>query len=148
VSLADRGPSDELPTTVRAAIASRIDALPPASRPTLLAASVIGKHFWRGVLRAIDDVDGTDEALGALEARDLIRRESVSQVQDDAEFSFKHILIREVAYATLPRADRRRRHAAVRRSSKTRCRTEAGTSRGSLSTIGARPERTGRPFPT
>jgi class 3 adenylate cyclase len=112
-SLVDRGPSDELPTTVRAAIASRIDALPPAPRATLLAASVIGKHFWRGVLRAIDDLDGTDEALTALEARDLIRRESASQVKDDAEFSFKHILIREVAYATLPRADRRRRHAAV-----------------------------------
>jgi len=113
VSLADRGPSDELPTTVRAAIASRIDALPPASRATLLAASVIGKHFWRGVLQAIDDVDATDDALTSLEARDLIRRESLSQVKDDAEFSFKHILIREVAYATLPRADRRRRHAAV-----------------------------------
>jgi class 3 adenylate cyclase len=113
VSLADRGPSDELPTTVRAAIASRIDALPPASRATLLTASVIGKHFWRGVLHAVDDLEGTDESLVALEARDLIRRESVSQVRDDAEFSFKHILIREVAYATLPRADRRRRHAAV-----------------------------------
>jgi predicted ATPase len=36
-------------------------------------------------------------------------------VRGDAEFSFKHILIREVAYATLPRADRRRRHAAVAR---------------------------------
>src|ERR671925_128735 len=113
VSLADRGPSEELPTTVRAAIASRIDALPPASRATLLAASVIGKHFWRGVLHAIDDLDDMDDALAALEARDLIRRESLSQVKDDAEFSFKHILIREVAYATLPRADRRRRHAAA-----------------------------------
>src|SRR5919108_1643469 len=112
-SLVDRGPSDELPTTVRAAIASRIDALPPASRAALLAASVIGKHFWRGVLRAIDDLDDMDDALAALEARDLIRRESLSQVKDDAEFSFKHILIREVAYATLPRADRRRRHAAA-----------------------------------
>jgi class 3 adenylate cyclase len=112
-SLADRGPSDELPTTVRAAIASRIDALPPASRAALLAASVIGKHFWRGVLLAIDDLDDMDGALAALEARDLIRRESLSQVKDDAEFSFKHILIREVAYATLPRADRRRRHAAA-----------------------------------
>jgi class 3 adenylate cyclase len=114
-SLLDRGPSDELPTTVRAAIASRIDALPAEPRATILAASVVGKHFWPGVLRSFGDLDGVDEALGALESRDLIRREPSSQVRGDAEFSFKHILIREVAYATLPRADRRRRHAAVAR---------------------------------
>ncbi|HEX5938475.1 MAG TPA: AAA family ATPase [Actinomycetota bacterium] len=114
-SLLDRGPSDELPTTVRAAIASRIDALPAEPRAALLAASVVGKHFWRGVLRSFDDLDGVDEALLALEARDLVRREPMSQVQGDAEFAFKHILIREVAYSTLARAERRRRHADVAR---------------------------------
>ena len=114
-SLLDRGPSDELPTTVRAAIASRIDALPADARATLLAASVVGKHFWPGVLHSFGDVAGVDEALDALESRDLIRREPSSQVQGEAEFSFKHILIREVAYSTLPRADRKARHAAVAR---------------------------------
>jgi class 3 adenylate cyclase len=112
-SLAERGPSDELPTTVRAAIASRIDALPPEPRAAVLAASVVGKHFWRGVLRSLEDLRNVDEAIDALESRDLIRREPSSQVQGDAEFSFKHILIREVAYATLARADRKQRHAAV-----------------------------------
>ena len=114
-SLVDRGPSDELPTTVRAAIASRIDALPAEPRAAVLAASVVGKHFWRGVLRSFGDLEGVDEAIDALESRDLIRREPSSQVKGDAEFSFKHILIREVAYATLARADRRQRHAAVAR---------------------------------
>jgi class 3 adenylate cyclase len=114
-SLVDRGPSDELPTTVRAAIASRIDALPAEPRAAVLAASVVGKHFWRGVLRSFEDLEGVDEAIDALESRDLIRREPSSQVKGDAEFSFKHILIREVAYATLARADRRQRHAAVAR---------------------------------
>jgi class 3 adenylate cyclase len=114
-SLAERGPSDELPTTVRAAIASRIDALPPEPRAAVLAASVVGKHFWRGVLRSLDDLENVDGAIDALESRDLIRREPSSQVQGDAEFSFKHILIREVAYATLARADRTKRHAAVAR---------------------------------
>ena len=114
-SLLDRGPSDELPTTVRAAIASRIDALPAEPRATILAASVVGKHFWPGVLHSFGDLEGVDEALDALESRDLIRREPSSQVQGEAEFSFKHILIREVAYSTLPRADRKERHAAVAR---------------------------------
>jgi predicted ATPase len=112
----------ELPTTVRAAIASRIDALPPGPRAAVLDASVIGKTFWEGALLAIRSSSGDagsredlDQALDALEARDLIRRQPVSQVQGDVEFAFKHILIRDVAYATLPRDGRRERHRAVAR---------------------------------
>jgi class 3 adenylate cyclase/uncharacterized protein (DUF2267 family) len=114
-SLLERGASDELPMTVRAAIASRIDALPAGARATLLAASVVGKHFWRGVLHALPGLDEVDEALDALESRDLIRREPTSRVQGDAEFAFKHMMIREVAYATLPRAERKERHGAIAR---------------------------------
>ena len=61
------------------------------------------------------DHDDVDIALDALEARDLIRREPVSRMRGDPEYSFKHVLIRDVAYGTLPRADRRTRHAAVAR---------------------------------
>jgi class 3 adenylate cyclase/tetratricopeptide (TPR) repeat protein len=102
-----------LPSTVREAIASRIDILPPDQRTVLLDASVIGKTFWRGALAAIGDEQRLDPLLDALEARDLIRREPTSRVEADHEFAFKHILIREVAYGTLPRAARRERHAAV-----------------------------------
>jgi class 3 adenylate cyclase/tetratricopeptide (TPR) repeat protein len=112
-------PSEELPTNVRAAIASRIDALPPAARTVLLDASVIGKTFWRGGLQALGTLDGAeadlDAALDDLEARNLIGRDPWSQVQGDLEFAFNHILIRDVAYSTLPRAARRERHAAVAR---------------------------------
>ena len=139
-SLVDRGPSDELPTTVRAAIASRIDALPAEPRAAILAASVVGKHFWRGVLRSFEDLEGVDEAIDALESRDLIRREPSSQVQGDAEFSFKHILIREVAYATLARADRKQRHAAVARYIEDVAGDRPGTSPGSSPITGGRRE--------
>ncbi len=105
--------ADALPTTVREAIAARIDILPPAERAVLLDASVIGKTFWRGALRAIDARDDLDAALDALEARDLVHHEPRSQVEGDREFTFKHILIHDVAYRTLPRAVRRDRHAAV-----------------------------------
>jgi len=44
-----------------------------------------------------------------------VRREPTSQVAGDVEFTFKHMLIREVAYATVARAPRRQRHAAVAR---------------------------------
>ena len=45
--------------------------------------------------------------------RDLVRREPTSRLEGDEEYSFKHMLIREVAYGTLPKAVRRERHAVV-----------------------------------
>ena len=101
--MADEAASDELPSTVRAAIAARIDALPPDARAALLHASVIGQTFWRGVLDGTGELGDVDEALEALEARGLVLRRSQSQVEGDVEFAFKHVLIRDVAYGTLPR---------------------------------------------
>jgi class 3 adenylate cyclase/tetratricopeptide (TPR) repeat protein len=106
---------EELPTTVRAAIAARIDALPGEHRSALLSASVVGRAFWKGSLRALGYTGQLDEVLDALEARELIRREPVSRMRGDAEFSFRHILIRDVCYATLPRAERKAAHEAVAR---------------------------------
>ena len=53
------------------------------------------------------------ELLDSLEGRDFIRREPVSRLRGDQQFSFKHDLIRDAAYATLPRPQRRKRHAQV-----------------------------------
>jgi tetratricopeptide (TPR) repeat protein len=107
---------DELPTTVKGIIAARLDALPADERAVVLDASVIGKIFWQGALARLSArPEGLAAALDALEGRDLIRREESSRIQGDEEFSFKHMLIREVAYATLPKAVRPERHAAVAR---------------------------------
>jgi len=102
-----------LPTTVRAAIASRLDALPSAGREVLLDASVVGRTFWRGVLNALGIHASLDDDLAMLEARDFIRRVPTSRVEGDVEYQFKHILIHDVAYATLPRSTRRQRHRLV-----------------------------------
>jgi tetratricopeptide (TPR) repeat protein len=110
--------TEELPTNVRTTIAARLDTLPADARGVLLDAAVIGKVFWRGALQALDSTRSAaelEDALDMLETRDFIRRESESQIQGDHEYLFKHMLIREVAYATLPRAARRERHAAVAR---------------------------------
>ena len=56
-----------------------------------------------------------DEALQTLEARDFVRRDPASQLAGDAQYLFKHMLIREVAYSSVPRAARRELHAAVAR---------------------------------
>src|SRR5947208_1336777 len=61
----------DLPTTVRAAIAARLDALPNTARAVLLDASVVGRTFWRGVLSVLRGPRELDEALAALEVRDF-----------------------------------------------------------------------------
>src|SRR5919201_2191453 len=105
----------ELPTTIRAAIAARIDSLPSEHRSAMLSAYVVGRAFWQGSLRALGHTGRLDEVLDALEARELIRREPASRMQGDVEFSFRHILIRDVCYTTLPRAERKAAHEAVAR---------------------------------
>jgi class 3 adenylate cyclase/tetratricopeptide (TPR) repeat protein len=105
--------SSGLPTTVRAAIASRLDALPNAVRDVLLDASVVGRTFWRGVLNTLSTHANLDDHLALLEARDFIRRVPTSRVEGDVEYQFRHILIHDVAYATLPRSTRRQHHRLV-----------------------------------
>jgi class 3 adenylate cyclase/tetratricopeptide (TPR) repeat protein len=126
-SLADRRPGSELPVTVREAIAARIDALPADARAALLSAAVVGRTFWRSVVDALGDVAELDSALAMLEARDFVRRDPSSQLGSDAQFTFKHTLIREVAYATLPRPVRRQRHADVARKIEETIATVTGT---------------------
>jgi class 3 adenylate cyclase len=108
-------PTLVLPTTVVSIISARLDALPPRERRLLLDASVVGRTFWRSLLAELDPTPGLDEALNALEAREFIRRQPISEIERDEAYSFRHLSIREVAYNRLPRAERRERHAAVAR---------------------------------
>jgi class 3 adenylate cyclase len=115
-TMAESGPSTtgSLPNTIRGLLAARLDALPAEERSLLLDAAVVGKTFWRGALdRATAESDGFSELLGTLERRDLIMRETGSIIEGEQQFSFKHVLIRDVAYELLPRAERRERHARV-----------------------------------
>jgi predicted ATPase len=108
--------TDRLPTNVRAIVSARLDALPATERSLVLDASVIGRVFWRRALESLGwEMQTLMDSLDSLEQRDLIRRDPISRVGGDQQFSFKHALIRDVAYATLPRSKRRSRHAAVAR---------------------------------
>ena len=117
-SLAERSTRDatQLPGSIRGIVAARLDALPGPERGVLLDASVVGKVFWRGVLEGIrPDREDLPGLLGSLERRDMIRRDASSRIRGDQQFTFKHGLIREVAYLTLPRAERRRCHETTAR---------------------------------
>jgi len=113
-SLAERSTrnASQLPGSIRGIVAARLDALPAPERTVVLDASVVGKVFWRGALERLRPDRDQELAglLGSLERRDFIRREGSSQIKGDQQFTFKHGLIREVAYLTLPREERRRCH--------------------------------------
>ncbi|HKB29002.1 MAG TPA: AAA family ATPase, partial [Candidatus Limnocylindrales bacterium] len=117
-SILERAPSLEpgavdaamasLPDTVQATVLARLDLLEPAARRTLQVGAVFGRAFPVGGLAAVDPaLEGHTEGIDQLVERDLIRPAV------DADFQFRHILIREVAYGTLPRSERSRLHAAA-----------------------------------
>jgi class 3 adenylate cyclase len=104
-----------LPANLKAIIAARVDQLPAPERQVILDASVVGDFFWLGSLRALGGDGSLAGTLQSLERRDLIRRSPSSRIAGDQELIFKHGLVREVAYATLPKTARRERHAVVAR---------------------------------
>jgi class 3 adenylate cyclase/tetratricopeptide (TPR) repeat protein len=101
-----------LPETVQALIAARLDTLGPELKALLHDASVLGKVFWTGALAAIG---GRSREAVLAGVRDLVRREfirpaRVSSMRDEEEFSFWHVLVRDVAYQQIPRAARAAKH--------------------------------------
>lgn len=114
-ALAESGdPSAAMPTTIRELIAARLDALPASERAALLDAAVGGRVFWRGAIdRMVNDPEALTAALGELERRELITRQTVSAFEGQQQYSFNHVLLRDVAYELLPRAARQERHREV-----------------------------------
>src|SRR5258706_3746488 len=106
--------SGALPTSIRGIVAARLDGLPQRERALLLDAAVVGKAFWNGALRAVSPASPDIERVLEQPAfRDLVRREPASIIEGEQQWAFTHVLIRDVAYDLLARADRARRHALV-----------------------------------
>ncbi len=106
---------ETLPESVHAVLAARLDSLVAAERRVLQHASVVGQTFWDGSLVGLEDEEGIDlaDALAGLEEKDLVVSSPGSRLAGEHEYVFKHVLIRDVAYSTLPKAVRARKHAQV-----------------------------------
>jgi class 3 adenylate cyclase/tetratricopeptide (TPR) repeat protein len=104
-----------LPETVHAVLAARLDSLSAPERRVLQHASVVGQTFWEGSLTGIEEEEGIDlqEALMALQEKDLVVPSAGSRLAGEHEYAFKHVLIRDVAYSTLPKSVRAWKHAQV-----------------------------------
>jgi predicted ATPase len=108
-----RGGTERIPDTLQALIAARIDRLPAAPRVVLQRASVMGRIFMGGALSKLTpELEDVAEALDDLLVRDLVVREARATISGEHAYKFKHVLIREVAYAGLSKTSRADLHHA------------------------------------
>jgi predicted ATPase len=100
---------------VQGLIAARLDALAAAEKSLLQDAAVVGTVFWPSALEAISGIprDEVDERLRSLIRKDVLRSRRPSSIAGEDEYAFHHSLVRDVAYAQIPRAARARKHAAA-----------------------------------
>jgi len=95
-----------LPATIHGLVAARLDALPASDRSLLEDFAVVGTNGPVGAALALGGDSESRAALARLADRDLL-------VLDGDDYRFKSALIRDVAYGTLPKAERARRHAML-----------------------------------
>ncbi len=101
----------KLPDSIQALLAARIDGLPAAEKRLLQEAAVVGRVFWPAALAV---ANGDAQALlGSLERRGLVVARPTSTLPGQTEYLFRHALIRDVAYTSVPKVRRARAHAEV-----------------------------------
>src|SRR4051794_5815725 len=109
----EQGASDCIvPETVQGIIAARLDVLEPSEKSLLQDATILGSTFWSGALAVLCACDRGDlePRLRELERREFVRRSRRSTVEGETEYTFRHELVREIAYEQIPRAERGVRH--------------------------------------
>ncbi|MDE2410507.1 MAG: TIR domain-containing protein [Sphingomonadales bacterium] len=102
----------EVPPTVKAVVAARIDRLPPETRRVLQSAAAIGMSFPEPLLADIADLPANDlaQVLGLLRRNEFLVEQATFPV---VEYAFKHPLTLETAQASLVKSERRRLHHRV-----------------------------------
>jgi class 3 adenylate cyclase/tetratricopeptide (TPR) repeat protein len=102
----------QVPATIQAILAARIDRLSPEDKSLLQSASVVGQEVPLGLLRAIADLpeEELQGGLRRLQAAEFIHE---ARLFPEVEYTFRHPLTHEVAYASLLHERRRALHARV-----------------------------------
>jgi hypothetical protein len=106
-----------VPETLTALISSRLDELDSADRSLVADASVLGQSFGLAGLAAVSSLsaDELEERLHSLVRRELLVQQIDPRSPERGQYTFVQSLIREVAYNTLARRDRKVRHLAAAR---------------------------------
>ena len=102
----------QIPETLHALVASRLDALGPEDRSLLQDAAVLGKTFTLSALAAVSGADAAtlEPRLLELSRKEFLTHEADPRSPERGQFGFVQSIIREVAYGMLSKADRRTRH--------------------------------------
>ncbi|HWW10798.1 MAG TPA: adenylate/guanylate cyclase domain-containing protein [Candidatus Acidoferrales bacterium] len=105
----------EVPETLHALIAARLDSLGASERQLLQDAAVLGKSFTAAAVRAItaQHPDSVEPSLTSLVSKDLLAIQSDPRSPERGQYVFVQDLVRSVAYGTLARRDRKLRHLAA-----------------------------------
>lgn len=104
----------EVPPSIRAIIAERLDGLTSVEKGVIQDAAVCGDRTWDALLARLSRSPARSPVRSLIERGMLVERPETS-IPGTTELAFKHDLIREVAYRSLPRAERARRHMEVAR---------------------------------
>ncbi|MBI2201465.1 MAG: tetratricopeptide repeat protein, partial [Armatimonadetes bacterium] len=107
-----------IPNSIQALMAARIDRLQVEEKRVLQEASAVGRLFWKGALQrlAVDlSQEVLESTLRSLEVKELLAEHDDSQLPGELEWAFNHILVRDVAYESVPRARRAVKHVQVAR---------------------------------
>ena len=111
------GPVDtlEVPETLHALIAARLDGLTPDERRVVQNGAVLGKTFTKGALAALADDDPAlyDPVLAALVRKEVLSIQADPRSPEHGQYGFLQDLMRRVAYDTLSKRERRIRHLAA-----------------------------------
>jgi class 3 adenylate cyclase len=101
-----------VPQSLNSIIAARLDALSADDKALLQDAAVVGRVVWPGALAAVGGRSRrwVEKRLRALERKEFIGRARRSSVGRESEYTFRHVLVRDVAYAQIPRLRRKEAH--------------------------------------
>src|SRR5262249_26451661 len=105
----------EVPETLHALIAARLDGLTTEERSVLQHGAVLGKTFSKGALAAVSGLSEADldPLLSSLTRKEVLGVQADPRSPEHGQYGFLQDLLRRVAYETLAKADRRSRHLAA-----------------------------------
>jgi class 3 adenylate cyclase/tetratricopeptide (TPR) repeat protein len=102
------------PASLQALIAARLDALTPMERQTVTDASVMGMAFTRdGLARLCPELEDLDEVLASLVRKEIFALSTDRFSAEVGQYRFVQSMVRQVAYGTQSRRDRKQRHLAA-----------------------------------
>lgn len=105
-----------LPATIEGILSARIDQLASDEKELLQRASVVGRVFWRKVVAEMHSTPPSySESLYQLSRHDFIRPRGWSDLWE-TEYIFRHVLMQEAAYRSIPHARRRTYHREIARA--------------------------------